>query len=140
MLLTQEALGLTDDKNKYIYLSDGGHFENLGIYEMVLRRCHFIVVSDAGSDLDCAFEDLGNAIRKIRIDLGVPITLQELRIFSRKEENKVSQYCALGSIDYSVVDGPGARPGVLIYLKPVVRSGQPVDVFNHAKSSSDISA
>src|SRR6185503_3770839 len=62
LLLTQEALGLTDDRNKYIYLSDGGHFENLGIYEMVLRRCRFIVVSDAGSDLDCAFEDLGNAI------------------------------------------------------------------------------
>ena len=136
LLLTQEALGLTDDKNKYIYLSDGGHFENLGIYEMVLRRCRFIVVSDAGSDLDCAFEDLGNAIRKIRIDLGVPITLQELRIFSRKEETKVSQYCALGSIDYSAVDGPGARPGVLVYLKPVVRSGQPVDVFNYAKSSA----
>ena len=48
----------------------------------------------------------------------------------------MSQYCALGSIDYSAVDGPGARPGVLVYLKPVVRSGQPVDVFNYAKSSA----
>ena len=34
----------------YVYLSDGGHFENLGLYEMVLRRCRFIVVSDAGCD------------------------------------------------------------------------------------------
>jgi len=33
-----EALGLTDDTNDWIYLSDGGHFENLGLYEMVLRR------------------------------------------------------------------------------------------------------
>ncbi|HST20446.1 MAG TPA: M24 family metallopeptidase, partial [Blastocatellia bacterium] len=46
--LLAEAFGLTDDKNKYVYLSDGGHFENLAFYEMVLRRCHSIVVSDGG--------------------------------------------------------------------------------------------
>ena len=43
-----EAFGLTKDTSPYVYLSDGGHFENLGLYEMVLRRCHYIVVSDAG--------------------------------------------------------------------------------------------
>ena len=43
-----EMLGLTSDTNKYVYLSDGGHFENLGLYEMVRRRCRFIVVVDAG--------------------------------------------------------------------------------------------
>src|SRR6266403_2438117 len=48
--IIDEALGLTNDRSPYVYLSDGGHFENLGLYEMVLRRCHFIVVSDAGSD------------------------------------------------------------------------------------------
>ncbi|MBA2734205.1 MAG: patatin-like phospholipase family protein, partial [Acidobacteria bacterium] len=45
-----EALSMTDDKSSYVYLSDGGHFENLGLYEMVLRRCHLIVVSDASTD------------------------------------------------------------------------------------------
>ena len=69
---------LTSDTNKYVYLSDGGHFENLGLYEMVRRRCRFIVVSDAGCDPDFAFEDLGNAVRKIEIDLGVPIRFHGL--------------------------------------------------------------
>src|SRR5262249_14409139 len=41
-----EAFGLTDRTSPYVYLSDGGHFDNLGLYEMVLRRCHLIVVSD----------------------------------------------------------------------------------------------
>jgi hypothetical protein len=68
-----EMLGLTSDTNKYVYLSDGGHFENLGLYEMVRRRCRFIVAIDAGCDPKFAFEDLGNAVRKIEIDLGVPI-------------------------------------------------------------------
>lgn len=62
-------IGNTDDINKYVYLSDGGHFENLGLYEMVLRRNRFILVSDEV----CGLEDLGNAIRKIRVDLGVTI-------------------------------------------------------------------
>jgi hypothetical protein len=41
-----EAFGLTNNTSPYVYLSDGGHFENLGLYEMVLRRCHYVVVSD----------------------------------------------------------------------------------------------
>ena len=35
-----EAFGVTNDTSPYVYLSDGGHLENLGLYEMVLRRCH----------------------------------------------------------------------------------------------------
>ena len=65
-----EAFGLTDSTSPYVYLSDGGHFDNLGLYEMVLRRCHFIVVSDAGCDATCGLNDLGGAIRKIRADEG----------------------------------------------------------------------
>src|SRR5205807_2018364 len=67
--LFAEAAGETDDENQYIYLSDGGHFENLALYEMVLRRCMTIVVVDAGADPEYQFEDLANAIRKIRVDL-----------------------------------------------------------------------
>ena len=71
--IVQELLGMTDDVSPYVYLSDGGHFENLGVYEMVRRRCRYIVVSDAGSDPDGALADLGNAIRKIWIDFGIRI-------------------------------------------------------------------
>ena len=67
-----EATGNTNDTYPYVYLSDGGHFENLGLYEMVLRRSHRIVVSDGGCDPKYVYEDLGNAVRKIRIDLGIP--------------------------------------------------------------------
>lgn len=44
-----ELFGLTDDTSPYVYLSDGGHFENLGLYEMIRRRCKWIVVVDAGA-------------------------------------------------------------------------------------------
>jgi hypothetical protein len=68
-----EALGRTNDRNEYIYLSDGGHFDNLGLYEMVLRRCRTIVVCDASCDPDCALDDLAIATRNISVDLGIRI-------------------------------------------------------------------
>ena len=63
-----EMTGNTNDECPWIYLSDGGHFENLALYEMVLRRCRYIVVSDGGCDPSFNFDDLGNAIRKIRTE------------------------------------------------------------------------
>lgn len=134
--MIQEAFGFTNDVNPYIYLSDGGHFENLGLYEMVLRHCRFIVVIDAGRDPDCAFEDLGNAIRKVRIDLGVPITLQKVRIYSktstRRKPDEIPKYCAIGSIGYGRLDTSEPN-GLLIYIKPVLCEDEPADIYNYAQ-------
>ena len=76
-----EAFGLTDDRSDYVYLTDGGHFENLALYEMVLSRCKLIVVSDAAADAKYRFNDLANAVRKIRIDLGMPIDFPDVPIY-----------------------------------------------------------
>ena len=69
--LLAELMGLANEKRDYIYLSDGGHFDNLGLYELIRRRCKFIVCCDAGADPQFGFDDLGMAIRKIRADFGV---------------------------------------------------------------------
>jgi hypothetical protein len=130
-----ETFGLTNDQNQYVYLSDGGHFENLGLYEMVLRRCQIIVVSDAGCDAGCAFEDLGNAIRKIRVDLGVPIEIREMPIYAR-QSGKLGKCCAVGTIHYSFVDGDGAADGLLLYFKPTFYGDEPVDIFNYAAANA----
>jgi patatin-like phospholipase len=132
--LIAEAFGLTDDKNKYVYLSDGGHFENLALYEMVLRRCHFIVVSDGSQDAECAFDDLGSAIRKARIDFGVRISIDKILIYPRKTDKR-GKYYAIGTIHYKEVDGGAAQDGTLIYIKPAICDGEPADVFNYAQTS-----
>jgi hypothetical protein len=62
--LLSEAFALTNDRSKYVYLSDGGHFDNLGLYEMLRRRCRHIVISDATSDPDYVYADLGNVMRR----------------------------------------------------------------------------
>lgn len=131
--LLSEALGLTDDQSPYVYLSDGGHFENMGVFEMVLRRCRLIVASDAGADPDYQFEDLGNAVRKIRIDLGIPIEFGEMPIRrGSAADDRSGRYCAIGRIRYSCVDGEGAPDGVLVCFKPVLRGDEPRDVLHYA--------
>jgi hypothetical protein len=126
--LFSEAVGNTTDSYPYVNLSDGGHFENLGLYEMVLRRCKFILLVDAGQDFDYVFEDLGNAVRKIRIDLGIPI---DIKVVSPKKSVGTINHCAFGTIQYSAIDGP-ETDGALIYVKPVVSGDEPPDVSNYA--------
>jgi hypothetical protein len=136
--IVSEMIGKTNDRYEWVYLSDGGHFENLGLYEMVVRRCHYIVLSDAGADPEFAFEDLGNAIRKIRTDLGVPIDIEEMFMFPRKADGMTEgRYVATATIRYTAVDGEGAKDGLLIYLKPSVYQDEyfPRDVMNYAKES-----
>ncbi|PYS77613.1 MAG: hypothetical protein DMF70_16335, partial [Acidobacteria bacterium] len=94
--IVEEALGRTDDKNPYVYLSDGGHFENFGLYEMVLRRCRFIVISDASTDTGYAYESLAMAIRQIRVDFGVPIDMSVMKFGNHPCPDH--NYCALGLI------------------------------------------
>jgi len=138
-----EAFGSTDDRSPYVYLSDGGHFENLGLYEMVLRRCRFIVVSDATTDPDYSFESLAMSIRQIRVDLGVPIEIPELAV-GVPSQNLKNKYCAIGKIRYSCVDrdpadkdkDDGDYDGILIFIKPSLIGQEPRDVINYWQSRS----
>ena len=145
--LIQEALGVTTDNKDYVYLSDGGHFENLGLFEMVRRRCHLIVAVDAGCDPQFAYEDLGNAVRKISIDLNVPIDFKLLKMVARHSSSPpngggTGSYCALASIQYREA---GAKPGLLLYIKPGYYGEEPAPVRSYAslnlafphKSTSD---
>lgn len=133
--LLRELFGQTTDKNPYIYLSDGGHFENLGLWEMVMRRCRYILVSDAGCDPQYRFEDLANAVRFVRMDLGIPIVFTEGIDIDRDRQGKGNPHYAVGRIQYSAIDGPLAADGILIYIKATVSGDEPVDVLNYAKAS-----
>jgi patatin-like phospholipase len=134
--LLAETFGLTDAANPYVYLSDGGHFENLGLYEMVLRRCHYIVVSDGSCDADRSFTDLGNAIRKIRIDLGIDIDI-DTELLEIQGGNRLSRaHFALGMIRYDRVDRD-ASPGLLVYLKPSLTGNEPADVTEYASGHDE---
>jgi hypothetical protein len=132
--LLREALGLTNDQYEWIELTDGAHFENLALYEMVLRRCHRIIVVDVGADPQCQFEDLGNALRKIEIDLGIPIHFQA-NMHMEAGSKPQNRYCAAARIDYRAVDASAdwmAPDGELIYIKAGLQGSEPPDIRQYA--------
>ena len=133
--LVCELFGLTSEEGKYIYLSDGGHFENLGIYELVRRRCRYILACDAEEDGAFSFSGLGNAIEKCRSDFGVDIDIDLEPIRRRSEAGHSGWHCAIGTIYYSRVDKT-ARDGTLVYLKASLTGDEPTDVLRYAAANA----
>jgi len=132
-----ELFGLTTDDRPYVYLSDGGHFDDLGLYEMIRRRCSLIVISDAGQDEQYGFFDLGNAVRKIRIDLGVEIRISGLQRFlpSMPPDPKWQRAVfATGTVLYP--ESPDSV-GLILYVKPGLRDDEPADVIAYGRSKPD---
>jgi hypothetical protein len=112
-----------------VHLSDGAHFENLGLYELIRRRCRFIIVSDAGEDQNVKFEDFGNAVRRIREDFNADIDI-DLGPLQPDERGLSKQHVAVGTIRYDV-RGTDFDIGVLVYFKPALTGDEPVDVSNY---------
>ena len=129
--LLSEVFGLADENTEFVYLSDGGHFENLGIYELVRRRCRFIIAIDAGMDPKFGFEDLGNAVRKCQVDFGVRIDIDTKASVPAQGTGKSLYHCGVGRIHYEETD-PNAISGFLLYIKPSLTGNEPVDIMQYA--------
>jgi hypothetical protein len=135
-LSTVLPLGHHED-GRFLELSDGGHFENLGLYELVRRRARLIIVCDGAQDPDFAFEDLQRAQRRIAADFGatVDLTAETLeRLIPRKTDHRYpepdlrlaeSGY-VLGRIRYA--DDSSAT---LIYLKTTLVDGLPLALLGY---------
>jgi hypothetical protein len=116
-------------------LSDGAHFENLALYELVRRHCRYIIVSDCGADPEVAFDDFGNAMRRIREDFGVEIDI-DLSPLKPNAARLSKQHVAVGSITY---DPRGDRKdtAVLLYLKPTLTGDEPGDITQYRTRNED---
>ena len=127
--LIQELFGYSRETSNFIHLSDGGHFDNTGVYELIRRQGHTIIAVDATADPSRGFEDLANMIRKCRIDFGVRIELSLEKLgTSRKEESASSGY-SVGKIHYA--DG---EIGTLFVIKPTLIALAKLDVDTFAYS------
>lgn len=147
-LLKPGISGLTgrnlNEKGGYVQLSDGGHFENLGIYELVRRKVALLWVSDAGQDDGFTFEDMSNAVERVRVDFGVNIRFRDsdydlthlipgsIASDDPATQNFFERYhvatrgYAIGSIEY-----PDAPHGIIVYVKSTLTTGLPGDLYGY---------
>lgn len=130
-----EATGRTGVEDPFVYLSDGGHFDNLGIYEMVRRRCRRIVAVDATCDGNFKWTDLLDVVRKIRVDLGVPIELPAALPGPGRDSAHLRRIEA--PIRYSARDKcEPEHDGLLVVLKPRLLPQDPPELAAYAAASA----
>ncbi len=128
IVLFVEMFSWITEKSPKIFLTDGGHIENLGVYSLMKRRCELIIAIDAEADPTMSFGALLALERYARIDLGAIIELpwqaiREQTLATNKAFDDANQngtpvprtpgpHCAAGRIQY----GPD-KEGVLLYVK-----------------------
>jgi hypothetical protein len=131
--LWSEITGRLYEDSEEVYITDGGHIENLGLYELLRRRCKVIVAVDAEADPAMRLPSFITLQRYARIDLGVRINMPWDRIRSTtigwmgfggspagatpasatpSPERCHGPHAAIGTIDYD-----GGETGWLLYIK-----------------------
>jgi hypothetical protein len=115
--LVQEMFGLANERRPYLNVSDGGHIENLGVYELLRRRCKYIVAIDGEQDPKMTFQGLATLQRLASIDLGVKIDIgvDALRLSDKGLSHSHFAFCR---IRYPRDERDGAENyGYMLYLK-----------------------
>jgi hypothetical protein len=134
-LMLREMLGIgLSEQDSRIHLADGGHFENLGLYELLRRRCRYIIVSDAGADPTCTLADLGQAVQRARADLGAEVDLCADSLFHGNGEGDATRKRAhlVGQVVYS----DGTR-GEILYLKALLRENLGADIYGYWRTNPE---
>lgn len=127
-LRVRELLGWHSVKGMVVNVSDGGHFDNLGLYSMLRRRCRYILVIDASADERSQLTELARVVRLARIDLNIDLRMLKLDL----DDEVPGPGIYKGVIDYSV-DGENVPLGTLVYIRPEVVPQSPLDVRSYAK-------
>ena len=157
--LLKESLSQTTGFGAFCYLTDGGHFDNTGLYPLIERGCRYIVLCDNGADPDLHYKDLGNALRRCRIDFGAEFVLDGLKEMTSlggpSTTNTAGKaHWLRGTVKYSEAhlrtlwgdtwdEGLSAeertkyRMGSILVLKPVLLGDEPVDVLQYGLEYSD---
>lgn len=134
---------------RYWYLSDGGHFENTAVYELIRRRVTHIICCDCGQDDGFRFSDIANLVRRVRIDFQANIEFfnePELDYLQQEFGNEWDggaqirgfkplrrsihrdRHFLLARVFYE----PNSKPGSLIlFIKPAVLGDEPLDIQNY---------
>jgi uncharacterized membrane protein YidH (DUF202 family) len=128
----------TTENAFFIELTDGGHFDNTGIYELIRRRVKVIVLSQASQDVSFAMEDLANTIQRVRVDFGVHIRFTSetypLDLLRPVQLGAVvKRGWAVGTIKY-----PGTKQlGIILYLQAAPVTGMNADTVSYWRRNVD---
>jgi hypothetical protein len=123
LYVLKEAMGLAGTRGRFIHVSDGGHWENLGLVELIRRRCTHMVVVDASVGGRSPLQDIARAAALARSDLGAEVRLDPAATLPSAATGRAEEPVAVGSVTY-----PDGSMGVIYYARCVLWDGVPMDL------------
>lgn len=131
------------------YLSDGGHFENTGVYALLKRQLDVVVLADCGADPRYRFDDLENMARKAEIDYGASIEFIDPATLVAQSAEETALFARVGSVK-TIAAAPGPQclllarirydgrdqPGLLIVVKPRLLDSMPLEIAGYASRNA----
>lgn len=134
--LVQEMLGIgMSEDAAWINLSDGGHIENMGVYELLRRRCKFIISVDGEADPESSFHGHLTLVRHAQIDFGIRIEpdLTELR---PDTASRFSQsHSMMCRVHYPPVGNDPGGTGLILYTK-LSMTGDEMELLKRYRSAN----
>jgi len=134
--LISDLVGNSDIDSRFVCLSDGGHFDNMGLYELIRRRCSFIMLVDAEDDPGNNFEGLANAIRRCRIDYGVEIVINTSQISTKNPGGFNSAHAITDGEIYYPGDKKDHPSGKITYIKAGLVGDETTDILEYHKKNN----
>ena len=123
LYVLKEAMGLAGTRGRFIHVSDGGHWENLGLVELIRRRCTHMIVVDASAGGRSPLQDIARAAALARSDLGAEVRLDPAATLPSAATSRAEEPVAVGSVTY-----PDGSMGVIYYARCVLWDGVPMDL------------
>ncbi|MDD1612365.1 MAG: hypothetical protein LUQ57_04405, partial [Methylococcaceae bacterium] len=125
----------------YLELTDGGHFDNTGLYELIRRRVDTIYFSSAGADPDFTLDDIGSVLVRIRVDFGVTVTfndeLESLMPGSDEDGSYAKRFgfsrmgFNKGTIHYPASATESAKEGTLYIVRATLVKDLPTEIYSY---------
>ena len=133
--LLRELVGQNNLRRKFVYVSDGGHYENLGLVELLRRGCTTTYVIAASGDTPGSIRTLGQAVALARSELGIEFDDIDPSDFIVKDAADPGIMVS----DHAIVHyrfPAGGGNGTLVYIKKALMkdASTPADLISYQQA------
>jgi hypothetical protein len=138
-LLLDEMLGMGRNRDPFVYVTDGGHYDNLGLLELFRRKCDWIWCIDASGDKIDTFSTLGNALAMAEADLGVTVKINPQRDMAPAPGSRYVRrpFCVGAVTYYDRKRNRVEKKGTLVVVKAGVPENAPWSVRSYQIENPD---
>jgi hypothetical protein len=130
--LLREMFGVLDPQSPFVYITDGGHTENSGVFELLRRRCSTIIAIDSEADSERLFNNIVYVMElaRSRLDIEIKLSCQTVGV-------EGGTHCAIAEVKYPQSVGRPAASGRIVYCKLSLTGDENLDLLSRKRATGE---